>query len=774
MFPRSSAQRHSYFLKQGLSRHVKVFYTGRAFQVRTASGVTNPLKNLAPCGDGGTSMRSIKLLFHFFGAVAVVALLAPISTAQTPPTSTPPQETIKIKTDLVLLDAQVTDKKTRAIVRNLKQEDFELYEDGARQQIEYFSQDKLPLSIVLLLDISPSVHPVIEEIRRSALQALQKLKPEDEVALMVFDEMPELIQDFTKDRELLLKKIEEGLLKNGFGTRIHAAIARAARQFKYSTLPSRRRVVIVVTDNQGSLDRRHDNVSEAEVRDAVIEANATFCGVITRSLLNVLDGIWFQHPLMQEQFKRTSVNPYVELTGGEMVAANKETVNTRLSEMIDRLRNGYSLGYTSTNQDYNGKFRKIKLTLTPEARKRLGECVVNARQGYYAIDKLSEEWLAEADAAAKNTGSPADSPKNTEAIAKTETFAAPQPVAVRPRRVYAEEKPADPFAHLVMLDVLALNKKTGTAITQLAAEDFELADNQVKKPLVYFRQGETPLSVILLVDVAGNTGYALSALRRSASYWLGKLQPDDEIALMAFRSQVQTIQDFTQDRKLIAAKLRNFIEEASKLDLGSGQLRTQAVFQAADQLDKSAPPLNRRVIIVVTDDTQAYGSSFSETATFLSQTRCTVYGLVAAGHGPSRKSQVKRAVIESAIFSFGNPISFAVGIGTRLATQSAMDALLKDRSFTRLVVRSGGALSRAQGDETSEHLAILFSHLHQRYVIGFAPTPYTTGDRYRKLKLSLKPAAQKRTGEVVLVTAQGYFARKAEAVATQPANNPVK
>jgi VWFA-related protein len=758
-------------------------------------------------------MRFIKPLLLWAGGVAIFTLLASISAAQTPPATTPPQETIKIKTDLVLLDAQVTDKKTRAVVRSLGAKDFELYEDGARQEIEYFSQDKLPLSIVLLLDISPSVHPVIEEIRQSALQTLQKLKPEDEVALMVFSGQAELVQDFTKDRELLLKKIEQGLLKDGSGTRIHAAVARAARQFKYATIPGSRRVVIIVTDNQGSLSRRHDEISEAEVRDAVIESNATFCGVIARSLLNVLDGILFQHPAMQEHFKRTSVNPYVELTGGEMAAANRETVNARLGEMIDRLRNTYSLGYTSTNQDYNGKFRKIKLTLTPEARKRLGECVVNARQGYYAIDKLSEAWLAEADAAASSTasvtgqpqnteappananstGSVSDRPSNTGALPKAETppataaittaesnppsssSAATPPNAARPRRVSAEEKPADPFAHLVMLDVLALNKKTGAAITDLAPEDFDLADNQIKKQLAYFRQGETPLSLVLLVDVAGNTGYALSALRRSAPSWLGKLQPDDEVALMAFRYQARIVQDFTKDRRLIAVKLRNFIEEAAKLDLGSGQERTQAVFQAADQLDKSASPLNRRVIIVLTDDTQAYGSAFTDTASkFLSETGCTVYGLVADGIGPSRKSKVKRAVIESAIFSFGNPISFAIGLGTRLATQTALDAILKDRSFTRLVARSGGTLVRTKDDEPSEQLAVLFGHLHNRYVIGFAPTPHTTGDRYRKLKLNLKPAAQKRAGEAALVTAQGYFARKAEAADSQPANNPIK
>src|SRR5215475_1116429 len=185
------------------------------------------------------------------------------------------QETIKIKTDLVVLDTLVTDKKTREVIRNLTLQDFELFEDDAKQQIEHFSQDKLPLSVVLLLDISPSVHPVIEEVRKGALQTLEHLKPEDEVALMVFAGATELIQDFTKDRKLLADKVGLVLTHDGAGTRIHEAVGKAARQFKSATIPISRRVVIVITDNQGSMKRKDDGVSEAEVKDAVIESGAT-------------------------------------------------------------------------------------------------------------------------------------------------------------------------------------------------------------------------------------------------------------------------------------------------------------------------------------------------------------------------------------------------------------------------------------------------------------------------------------------------------------------
>ncbi|MGH9802260.1 MAG: VWA domain-containing protein, partial [Blastocatellia bacterium] len=242
-----------------------------------------------------------------------------------------------------------------------------------------------------------------------------------------------------------------------------------------------------------------------------------------------------------------------------------------------------------------------------------------------------------------------------------------------------------------------------------------------------------------------------------------KLQPEDEIALMAFRAKSALVQSFTKDRKVIADRLRDFTEDAARLDLGYGQDRVNAVFQAAEQLDKSAHPLHRRIVIVVTDDTQAFVKGATDIAAqMVASTGCTVYGFVANGSNPAKKNTVKRAVIESAISSFGNPVSFAINLGTRLGTQAALDALLKDRSFNQVVIRSGGALSRADGEAASDEIGALFSQLHNRYLIGFSPAGYTGGERYHELKLGLNPAAQKRASDVILVTAKGYFARRTE------------
>jgi VWFA-related protein len=134
-------------------------------------------------------------------------LLAPrLAHAQAPQ---PPQsdEVIRLTTELVVVDAQVLHKQTGRVVGGLARESFLLYEDGVKQEVTHFSQDKLPLSIVLLLDVSGSVQPVIKQIQAGALQALQHLKAEDEVALMAFGAKAVLVQDFTRDRQLITDQI---------------------------------------------------------------------------------------------------------------------------------------------------------------------------------------------------------------------------------------------------------------------------------------------------------------------------------------------------------------------------------------------------------------------------------------------------------------------------------------------------------------------------------------------------------------------------------------
>src|SRR5438552_16983602 len=149
------------------------------------------------------SIRFLKLIRSpsFLIAVAVFSLAGVCHTSVAQQKE--PTDVIKVNTDLVVFDAQVIDKKSKRVIGDLTKDDFEITENGVKQSVSYFSRDELPLSIMLMLDVSGSVRPILHQIRDGALNALQRLKPEDQVAVMAFGTTHELVQGLTKDRALV-------------------------------------------------------------------------------------------------------------------------------------------------------------------------------------------------------------------------------------------------------------------------------------------------------------------------------------------------------------------------------------------------------------------------------------------------------------------------------------------------------------------------------------------------------------------------------------------
>jgi VWFA-related protein len=289
---------------------------------------------------------------------------------------------IKLNAELVVLDIQVVNKKTGHVVGNLKKDDFLVYEDGVKQQITHFSQGELPLSIVLLLDLSASVRPVIKQIRDGALRALQRLKPEDEIAIMVFANKAKLIQDFSKDRELIvdqIEKIKELRAEIGGGTFLNDGIYHATAHMRKSSNPNGRRVIIAITDNV-STQPFFIGHSAKEILHELFEHGIVICGVLVDSWLSKAQRATIWNRLL----RKGNIKKYADETGGVVLNAKKEDVESQFGQLIDQLRTRYTLAYMPSNQKLDGKFRKIKVEISPEVEKREGKLAVLARRGYYA------------------------------------------------------------------------------------------------------------------------------------------------------------------------------------------------------------------------------------------------------------------------------------------------------------------------------------------------------------------------------------------------------
>lgn len=293
-------------------------------------------------------------------------------------------EAIRLSTDLVVVDVQVLNKKTGEIINGLRLQDFELYEDGVRQEITHFSQDRLSLSVILLMDLSGSVSPVLKEIRDGALLALKRLKEKDEVALMAFSSTTQLVQDFTPDRDLIVRQVGQ-IEKNpviGQGTSLYDALHAAALHMNKASNPVSRRVIIVVTDNI-AWEYRFAGIPEQEVSERVIESGSMVCGLIVEGAMTKTLRLFDKQQGNDIYRRRMSVDPFASQTGGEIIKAQKTEVNERLALLIDHLRTRYSLGF-SPKHDTDGRFRQLRLVLTADAQKRLRDPVLRTKRGYYA------------------------------------------------------------------------------------------------------------------------------------------------------------------------------------------------------------------------------------------------------------------------------------------------------------------------------------------------------------------------------------------------------
>src|SRR5690348_1874405 len=144
---------------------------------------------------------------------AIVAVLALASLAaqsgQTPEQGNDPQGfRFRTGVELVNVTATVTDASGR-FVAGLTKDDFRVYDDDEPQSISHFSSERVPVSLGIVLDTSASMDGEKMSSARDALDRFlfQLLDPDDEVFLYRFDNEPELVEGWTKDKRRISQSL---------------------------------------------------------------------------------------------------------------------------------------------------------------------------------------------------------------------------------------------------------------------------------------------------------------------------------------------------------------------------------------------------------------------------------------------------------------------------------------------------------------------------------------------------------------------------------------
>ncbi|MGI8837187.1 MAG: VWA domain-containing protein [Pyrinomonadaceae bacterium] len=177
-------------------------------------------------------------------------------------------DVIKVNTTLVTLPVSVMDRDGR-YVPNLRKEDFRLWEDGAEQQVAFFSSVDKPFSVVLMLDTSGSTRLRLEGMQDAAIAFTNQLRPDDRVMVVSFDDQIRVLSDFTSDRGRLRDAIRR--TRAGDGTKLYDAVDLVMNQ-QLSNV-SGRKAIVLFTDGVDTTSRRASyasNVRDAEELDALI------------------------------------------------------------------------------------------------------------------------------------------------------------------------------------------------------------------------------------------------------------------------------------------------------------------------------------------------------------------------------------------------------------------------------------------------------------------------------------------------------------------------
>jgi Ca-activated chloride channel homolog len=273
------------------------------------------------------------------------------------------QETLKIKVDVAQVTVDVTVRGTP--VSELQLDDFTVYDNGVAQNVSHFSRDKIPLAVAFLIDLSGSEIPYLPALKIAALSALRRLRPEDQVALFVFDSNPAKLSNLTEDRLIIGKNINALTIKQERSTNIFDTIYDAARYLARNA-PNRRRAIILVSDNCQTMSGKTD---ADDARVEMLEASATLYGIKTAGDICVES--------------RDQVKSIASETGGEILDVSAPTsLQTALEKTTSNLRQQYTLGFSPSNLGEEGSFHK--LTVKIAAKDRCPGCQLLARSGYYA------------------------------------------------------------------------------------------------------------------------------------------------------------------------------------------------------------------------------------------------------------------------------------------------------------------------------------------------------------------------------------------------------
>jgi Ca-activated chloride channel family protein len=297
---------------------------------------------------------------RLIAATACAALLSAALAAQQQPK-------LRSGIELVSLNVSVTDGGGKYVTA-LEQTDFEVFEDGARQSITFFSRKQQPIALALLLDTSNSMDDKMATAQEAAVGFARRLQPDDVAEVIEFSSQVKILQGFTNDAAALERAIRSTSADGS--TALYNAIYISLKELgkiKARTEDEvRRQAIVVLSDG--------DDTSSLMPYEEVLDlAKRSETAVYTIGLRDARSGA-------QQNFKEAEyvLRQLAQETGGRSFFPSSVTELSKIYDQISQeLSTLYSIAYTSKNPQRNGAWRRIVVRIAKPG------LIARTRQGYY-------------------------------------------------------------------------------------------------------------------------------------------------------------------------------------------------------------------------------------------------------------------------------------------------------------------------------------------------------------------------------------------------------
>jgi len=291
-------------------------------------------------------------------------------------------DVIRVKTSLVNSPVLVIGRDGK-YVPNLRREDFQVFENGVKQEIAYFAPVDNPFTVALLIDTSRSTVFNLQDIQHAALAFVEKMRPRDRAVVVSFSDDFNVLTEATSDPEILRSAIAS--IRPGGGSRVYDAVDSLIEEL--NRIEGRTALILFSdgVDNDSQKATFESTLRKAERSDTLIYPvqfstyDRMKARAPTRSSLPA-EGTGFS----EQDYRRAGayLRRLADATStGIYPAADISDLDRAIASIVDELHNEYSIGYYPRNAGVSGEQRRV------EVRVNRPQLVVRARTGY-VVDRL--------------------------------------------------------------------------------------------------------------------------------------------------------------------------------------------------------------------------------------------------------------------------------------------------------------------------------------------------------------------------------------------------